>query len=130
MKILPYIGKYRPKLTQIALDRGLGTGVINELPDFGLVALDEDDTIICAGFLRRLENTTHTVLLDSLITDPLKPYNLRDTAQDRLVSKLIKIASSNNIRTILAFTMIKSTLLRSQRHGFVQLSHNVISLAL
>lgn len=128
MDIKPYNVKYKIQLTQIILNRNLSSTVIDELPEFGLVAF-EDNKIVAACFFRRIEGSS-IVLMDSLITNPSISKDLRDIAQDRLVKKLIKIAKHYNITNILAFTMIKSTLIRSQKHGFVCLPHQVISLEL
>ncbi len=92
----------------------------SDLPQHGLIAF-EAGAPIAAGFLRLVEG--NLAMLDSYVTDPSVDPVLRDSALDRLTTKLVKIAKANNIKLLMAFSSDINTLHRTQRHGFTTLPH-------
>lgn len=108
-------------------DRGMDSGMVADLPEIGYVAYMLHIPI-AAGFLRKVEG--NFALLDSLITDPVAPANVRDKAIDLVVNDLIGRAKIEKMSKLIAFSVDKNTILRSSKHGFVGLPHSVISLSL
>lgn len=101
---------------------------VEELPYLGFMVSDERLGPICAGFLRRTEG--HFALLDSMISNPSISSGIRDKALDLLTETLIKQAKELKLKQLIAYTVDKNTLMRSDRHGFKQLSYTVIALDL
>lgn len=96
---------------------------IQELPYLGFIAHSDND-YICAGFLRRTEG--HSALLDSLITNPSQPGELRSEAIDLVVKELFKTARELKLKRLIAYSLDKNTLMRSEKHGFKRSPHTVI----
>lgn len=108
--------------------RKLDTKLADELPVNGFIAKTEKKDAVCAGFLRMVEGGY--AMLDSLITNPTQPPEVRDEAIDAVVKRLISAAEDWNITRILANTTDAHTLERSKRHGFTALPNTMIVLEL
>jgi hypothetical protein len=104
---------------------------VSQLPDFGIVlGIPMTTTPVAAGFLRKVEGSKKTVILDSLITNKHIDADIRDKALQDLVHRLITWAIEHGISNILAFSTDENTLMRAKRFGFVELPHQLISLTL
>lgn len=104
---------------------------MSRLPKFGItLGLPMTTTPVAAGFLRMIEGSKNTAMLDSLITNAHINPDIRNAALDDLVSKLIIWATEHDIINILAFSVDKNTLMRAKRFGFEELPHQLIALTL
>lgn len=102
------------------------SSLISELPEIGYIAY-EDELPLAAGFLRRCEGGFG--MIDSLITDPTAPSELRNEALDKITICILQYAKTNNINNIVAFSRDDNTLKRSLKHGFVLVDdYKVISI--
>ncbi len=107
--------------------RNLSEDLIENPPVIGLVCFHNEVPIAC-GFLRQVEGNLG--LFDGLCTNPKMTSEVRHHALDFLVSEIINIARSMEMRCIMAWSVDNGTLSRSERHGFQRLKHQMISLNL
>jgi hypothetical protein len=107
--------------------RGLDTVWADYLPKNGYVVSDEHGPI-AIGYIRMMEGNYGC--LDSYITDPIAPSQLRDKALDLLTIKLVELAKSLEIKILLAFSQDTFTILRSERLGFKRLPNVLTRLDL
>lgn len=118
-------------IKQLLNSQGMPISHIKALPELGVTVFEDGAGVpIAAGFLRTIEADPTTVMLDGLITNKNASPSLRDQALNAVVAELIIIAKVRGITNILAFSTDKNTLMRAERFGFVELSHQVISLAI
>ena len=105
---------------------------IEDLAGIGFICLEErkteDDFPVAVAFLRRCEGGFG--ILDSLATNPDASSKLRHLAIDLTVGRIINKAKSYNMRHLLAWSLDAGTLERSERHGFVQPPHVLITRSL
>ncbi len=128
MEVVPYNSAlHNYCITSWLAHRNLRTEAAHELPEVGYVAMDKGRPIV-AGFIRRVEGGWG--MLDSLVTDPLAPAEIRDKAIDILVCRLFKEAKYLKIKQFLAFSRDDNTLVRSLKHGFKKLPDTVIGVDL
>lgn len=116
--------------------RELRVPPINEMPHLGYLVhnLQSEDLVhnlqgghfIAAGFIRRVEGSFG--LFDSLVTNPDSTPEERNSALDIVVNQLLTEAKARGMKKLIAFSEDKNTLLRSERFGFVKLSHTLIAL--
>lgn len=123
---------FNPKLHSAILlewtvDRGINSTLVEDLPEYGVMAF-EHDLPIAAGFLRKVEGGY--AMLDSLITNPNAPPDIRNVILDRVTTKLIDTARRNKLKALIANSLDKNTLMRSAKHGFTSLPHTLIVLNL
>lgn len=116
------------KVKDLLNSRSLNLDALKDLPKLGIITTVGDDTI-AAAFLRRVEGKG-TAMLDGLITDPRFSPSDRDEAIQLTIIKLLRLAKHHGITKIIAFSTDKHTLMRSKRFGFVEQSHQLISLVL
>lgn len=95
----------------------------NEMPSTGYLIWERGEPL-AAAFLRLCEG--NYAQIDSLVTNPDVPGDLRNTAIDVLVERLCNVAKSQGIVRLIAFTTDKNTSMRALRHGFVHLPHTVM----
>lgn len=100
---------------------------LETLPAEGFIALD-GDLPIAAGFLRKCEGGY--CMIDSLISNPEQLSEIRHKALDAISEACIELAKAYNFKHIIAFTLDKNVVLRSERHGFRVLPHSIIGLDL
>lgn len=104
--------------------RGLSVLGADDLPKIGYIAFERGEPI-AAGYIRRVEGGTG--LIDSLITNPDAPGDMRSSAIDLVVEHLLQTAIKANIHRLLAYSVDSNTLLRAEkRFGFSRLPHTVI----
>lgn len=96
----------------------------DSLPKIGYIVLD-DDAPICVGFLRRCEGNFG--FLDGLATNPEVPGPIRHVAIDALVTKIIMKATEIGLTNLIAWSLDKGTLERSETHGFVKSPYTLIT---
>lgn len=95
----------------------------DEVPKMAWVISDGDQLVACA-MIRRVEGGHGQ--LDGLCTNPSLPGEIRHKAIDALVTHAIQAAYDSGIKHLYALSVDESTLLRSQKHGFVRAPHTVI----
>lgn len=88
-----------------------------ELPIYGLIAI-KHDVPVAMGFLRCIEG--NYAMLDSYITNPDSPSEIRDHALDAITRKLIDIARYEQVSKLFAFSIEPHIILRAVKHGFKQ----------
>lgn len=126
MKLIPYNEhEHFHSICDLLDSRNLPIKAAYDLPEFGLVAI-ENDQVIAAGFLRKVEG--YSAMMDSFITHPNAPGFIRDKAMNRLIVKLIKIAKHYDVKALFAFSQHLNTLTRAVNLGFTQLPHSVLAL--
>lgn len=114
MHIKVYSKEYSGVICAWLAARDLDTGLIQDLPRTGYVAI-EDGQVIAAGFLRHCEGSHG--LLDSFITDPTAPPKDRDKAMDLLLNRLINHSKKLGIKQLIGFSVDSFTLSRAKRFG-------------
>lgn len=127
MEVVPFDTEHKRYIHNWLLERGLATRVIEDLPALGYITLDRGRPI-AAGFIRLMEGGFG--MMDSLITDPSAPGEIRSKAIDLVVTKLLKQAKSAGVKHIFAFSRDNNTLERSIKHGFKKLPETVIGVDL
>lgn len=107
--------------------RDLSPAAADDLPSIGYVAYDGGDPF-AAAFLRQAEGGVG--FLEALVTNPHAPAKSRSFAIDALVRNTIAIAREMGMKKILAYSINKSVLIRSEKHGFKAMPHVLINLSL
>lgn len=118
MIIRPYTKRDRSSLQALLDLRSMPTELVDDLPEFGLVAI-ENDVMIAAGFIRKIEGMD--AFLDSYISNPVYSPETRHIALDRITTKLIGIAKYEGVRHLYAFSADSNTQCRANTHGFIDL---------
>ena len=124
--------RFRPELDSKVLEELLKARDIPferyaDIPKLGLIAY-KDEVPVVLGFLREVEGGY--AMMDSLITNPSIAPEIRNDMIDLLVTELIELAKQNKFKSIIAVSVDKNTIIRSQKHGFILLDHKLISLRL
>lgn len=127
MKLIPFKLEHKFLIKGWLRAHGLSTDLVKMLPLVGFL-VEADNELVAAGFLRVCEG--HFGIIDSLITDPEAKPEVRHEALDLIVSTLIKVAKTAEIKHLIAHTLDKSIIARSERHGFHALPYSVIGLDL
>lgn len=97
------------------------------LPEVGYLAWHMGKPI-AACFLRRCEGGLGIV--DSLISNPESPGELRHVALDALINHIVDQAKHHKLTKVIGFTQDASTLNRSLRLGFGQSPFQVVVMDL
>lgn len=111
----------------LLLARDMQSDSLDTLPAEGFVAFNEG-TPVAAGFLRKCEGGY--CLIDSLISNPNEPSAIRNKALDSISMACVELAKAHKFKHIIAFTVDKNVILRSEKHGFRLLPHSIIGLDL
>lgn len=128
MIVVPYDRyKHGKELFQMLNDHGMSVSILDNLPEFGLVA-HRGEKIIAAGFIRKVEGSS--AMLDSYITNPRTKPESRDRALDLITYKLIQIAKKQSISQLVNFSSEQNIITRAQKHGFIVVPHQVSVLLL
>lgn len=120
--------KHMFMLSKILRSHKVNPPKLTQMPQYGFVAIDDSAQIIASAFIRRVEGGF--CQLDGLATDPEKDPVSRNTAINCVLMAVYLKAKELGYKEIMAFSMDNSTLLRSERHGFVKLPHALIALDL
>lgn len=115
MIVRPYTLNDLPKIAEMLRYRNLDIALTNDLPRFGLIAV-EGNNPIAFGAIREVEGDRG--MLDSYITHPEATHANRDYALDRITAKLIKIARLQGLKQLIAFSIRSVVVSRAERHGF------------
>ena len=94
-----------------------------EYPEHGVVCY-KDETPVAAAFLRRVEGSYAQI--DGLVSNPMSGSSTRNECIDIVVLRIMKKARELGIIQLFAISTDSNTLLRSNRHGFTLLPHQVI----
>ena len=97
----------------------------DEIPAHGFIAFS-DNTPVAAAFLRRVECGYGQI--DGMVTNPEMSGESRHAALNAIVDQLLSMAKDFGMKGIMAITLDKSILLRSQKYEFVQQPHTLITL--
>lgn len=97
--------------------RGLYSVCENTLPTLGFMAYEKQIPIACL-FLRKCEG--NFCMGDIIITNPELSGGLRNLALDMLFEEGKRVAASHDFISILAYSMDDTTLMRLEKHGFIQ----------
>lgn len=127
LRIDPYAPFHYTYVSQWLSARNLAIPPKDEMPEIGVVCYN-GAVAVSLGSLRRIEGGF--AYLDGLVTNPECLPEVRDKANDMVVSALISKAKDLKIKTIIAYSQDKNTLVRSNKHGFVQLPHVLIAKSL
>lgn len=104
--------------------RNLDEKLADELPNLGTVVLERGEPI-AMGFLRMCEGKY--AIVDSLISNPEAPGDMRYSALDMVVDNLTVYSRDHDIKYLIAWTQDHNTRMRAFAHGFNQLEHTLIS---
>lgn len=127
MRVEQYEEDHKEVLAEWFQARDLDSNLLNDVPLTGAVAFCYEKPV-AIGFLRYVEG--QYALIDGLVTDPAALPDVRDKAIDELVRHLVLMAKRSGTRRIMAHSVDKNTILRSQRHGFETLPDTMIALNL
>lgn len=100
--------------------RSLPPAEASDMPEFGYIAY-EDDTPVCAAFLRRCEGSY--AILDGLVTNPDILGSLRNFAIDTITEMLVFLGRELGLKSIICFSVDESTIARAKRHGFKEVKY-------
>ncbi len=87
------------------------------MPENGVIAF-ENDRPVAAAFLRKCEGPF--AIMDSLITDPDAPGQVRNDAIDSMVQALVALGEDLCLKAIICSTSNESVIARAKRHGFTE----------
>ncbi len=107
--------------------KALDTVLPETLPAIGFIAYDMA-TPIAAGFLRRVEGGYAQI--DTLVSNGSLSSQMRHEGITAIVSALVSVAKSLELRGIVSFTEDKGTLMRAESIGFHARPHCVLVLPL
>lgn len=125
MVVIPYNDiRHERYITQWLLARDME---MKGVPETGFMTFHEGMPV-AAGFIRRIEGNYGQI--DSVITDPEKSPEVRDEALDVLTTQLIIAAKDMKLKGLTAYITDNNTLLRSNRHGFMEVPHKITMLDL
>ena len=96
-----------------------------EMPAVGFMVFDGDTPVSYAS-LRRIEGGS--AMFDGLTSNPDCSPEQRHVGNDLAIKTIIEAAKYLNIKHLVAFTADNSTLMRSIRHGFVEVPHTCVIL--
>lgn len=128
----------RPEIAVKRFDKDSDLPILNEwlrargapevddegVPALGFICFEGGDPV-CAGFLRRCEGNWG--IIEGMTSNPDIPSPLRHRALDALILTINKQAQAFEMTNLLAWTQDASTLVRSARHGWVQLQQTLIA---
>lgn len=118
MNVRPYNSRTdKEQLLNILAQRGMPA--TTEIPTEGMVAVDDDGTLVAFGGVRAID-TTH-LLVDSYVTRPDMDSFIRNQALEQLTSRLIKLARHRGYKGMICITKEKSIESRAIAHGFTSL---------
>lgn len=117
------------RIVELLHTRDMAPSHADTLPKLGVITSVGKEPI-AAAFLRRVEGTTDTAILDSIISSSAFSPQDRDKALDQTIHMLFALAQAHKITHILGFSTDKNTLMRGQRFGFAELPHQVVTLSL
>lgn len=117
----------RPVLEDWLRRRKLGPAMAERLPKHGRIVYHKH-TPVAAGFLRACEGKM--AFMDGYLTDPDAPAAVRNAALDLLTTRLIGDAKELGFSQILAFSIDKNTIIRSQKLGFSVFPYTVVAIDL
>lgn len=120
-----YTEEYKGEIESWLKARGLSYD--STVPAIGFMVCERGEPIACA-FIRQMEGSA--CMLDGLATNPDAPWDMRDTAIDMVVEKILIEAKFLGYKGIMAFSSDASTLTRSARHGFTVKDHVLIVASL
>lgn len=92
-----------------------------EMPQQGIVILNDNQEPICMGFIRRIEGGLG--MIDGYISDKNAPAIERNEALSLLTEEIINLSKELGLSGLLAITVDAHTLERSLKHGFSALPH-------
>lgn len=92
---------------------------VENLPESGFIVYNADQSPIAMGFLRLIEGNYG--MLDSYISNPQKPSELRDQALDLITKNLINYSKTLGLNKLFAFSANEHIILRAYNHGFGRL---------
>lgn len=122
--LMPFNKEYTSTLNAWLEYYGEPLVTVKDLPEIGYQA-DLNGKMVAVAFIRRCEG--NIAILDSLCTNPIKSSQVRHEAIDLLVNKIIWKCEELKLKSLFAFTVNKGILERSEKHGFVESKHIVIS---
>ncbi len=121
MKIEQYCPSVDEKhLRTMLKNRAMAEELIDTLPQHGFIVFS-DKRPIAAGFVRCCERTIG--MLDSYISSPDEPAELRNAALDMITARLIRHSENIGIITLLAFSDTQNIIIRALQHGFTAIPH-------
>ena len=97
----------------------------DEVPKIGYVGFN-GQKFLAMAFLRRVEGGFGQ--LDGLVSNPEAPGSERHEGIDIVVENVLRTAKELGIKNITATSVDSSTLMRSNKHGFVKLPHTLIAV--
>lgn len=127
MDIKAYELRHYASIVEWMVKRGLTPPEADEMPKNGYVVYD-DETPVSYGSLRLIEG--NHALAGDLVTNPECLPQVRSKANDMIILTLIKKAKELKVKTIIAYSQDKNTLLRSEKLGFTRLPHVLIAKSL
>lgn len=116
-----YTEEYKGEIESWLKARGLVFDSM--LPKVGYMTCERGQPIACA-FIRHVEGTM--CMLDGLATNPDAPSDMRDTAIDMVVEKILKEAKALGYKGIMATSSDEHTLIRGKKFGFQPIPHALV----
>lgn len=128
MQVLRFSEHHMVTLKDWLVGHKMNVNLADELPEFGFIAL-HDNEYFAAGFIRRIEGS-RSAFLENLIANPTKVGKARSLGIDCVVAAIISKCHELNIKQLLAYTIDRGTIRRSERFGFKKLPHAMLGLKL
>lgn len=98
-----------------------GMGSIDHVPENSYVA-EMDGVPAAMSMLRMVEGNSYAIL-DGLASNPDVPGIVRDAALDSVVEVALEAARYIKVKTVVAWSIDKSIIERSKKHGFFSMGH-------
>lgn len=99
-----------------------------DVPQLGYIVMQQEDVLVCAGFLRMLEGGY--AMIDTMVTNAELSSEIRHKGLSILVDRLIADAILLELKGIISLTSDTGVINRALTLGFKEINQKVISLEL
>lgn len=130
LEVIPFKFKHYPLLMEMLKDREypeINRIVYRELPKIGYICLLGKQPV-AAGFLRRVEGNV-LAIMDTFASNPYFGSIIRHQGLNKIVDALIEDAKTLKLKGVMAFTVHKDILLRTEAIGFKQVNCATVVLS-
>lgn len=125
MKLIPYNpnnSAHLNMLREMLIARDMSELHSAGVPEHSWIVVENDQPIAFGG-LRKVEGGM--AIMDSYLTNPNAPSDLRHKALEWLTYKLIKISRHYLVTKLLAFSQSDEIFNRAKSHGFIEFSNKI-----
>lgn len=127
LSVVTYRAHHFTLINSWLADRGIASISAQELPKDGLMIYGREG-YLAGGFLRQCEGGI--ALMDSYITNPNAPAELRNEALEKMTGELLRVAKNKGYTKVIAYSADSHTIERAVAHGFAIIDQALLGKAL